>query len=111
MDVDQEKLRSPVDRLKYPKDLVPTIENDDVWLTRAEASEMEQKLRGIAIPIFLGPPTAVGCDGTGFEFQHDHLFFGARLHWWENEPPEWRPFTQAVRRAIKTLDDRREGKR
>src|SRR6266498_727348 len=43
-DLDAEKLRSPIERLRYPKDLSPTIENDTLWLTDAEPGEIEQRI-------------------------------------------------------------------
>jgi len=40
--------------------------------------------------------------------ESDHqLFLGGSLHWWENHPPEWRPFTEAVMRIAATLEARK----
>lgn len=107
-DLDQEKLRSPIERLKYPQNLVPTFECDDLWLTNAEVEQMEQRIRGISVPLYLGRPSLAGCDGTSFEFRYDELFFGAALHWWENYPTEWRPFTEVVTRIVSELEKRRD---
>jgi len=107
-DLDAEKLRSPIERLRYPKDLSPTIENDTLWLTDAEPGEIEQRIRSIAIPLYLGPPSVVGCDGTRFEFQYDALFFGATIHWWEDRPQEWRPFTETLIQIANELEERRQ---
>jgi hypothetical protein len=95
-DLDWEKFRSPVERLKHPKDLTPAIESEVIWLTADEIKEMEQTIRGISIPLYLGHVPIAGCDGTSFEFRYHELFFGTSLHWWENFPTEWRPFTEAV---------------
>jgi len=107
-DVDLEKLRSPVERLKHPRELEPTMHGEIVWLTGEEVAEMEQRIRGIPIPIFLAPPTWAGIDGTGFEFEYNEPFYGVAIHWWEDQPSEWRPFTQTITRIVGELDDRRK---
>ncbi len=102
-DLDYEKFRTPVERLRHPKGLAPTIENEVVWLTDDKVTAMEDSLRGIPVPFYLGRSTVVGCDGTAFEFKYDEVFFGASLHWWENHPAEWRPFIEAVTRIVDEL--------
>ncbi len=106
-DIDAEKLQSPIDRLKYPKELTPTIEEDTVWLGDGEVEEIEQRFGGISIPLYLGKPKVEGLDGTGFEFRYDELFYGASIHWWENHPSEWRPFTEVVTKIVAELEQRR----
>jgi len=105
-ELDGEKLRSPTERLKHPKDLIPTIENEVVWLTADEVKQMEQTIQGISIPLYLGQGSVAGCDGTSFEFRYDEIFFGGSIHWWENFPTEWRPFTEAVVRIATALRER-----
>lgn len=107
-DLDLEKFTSPVERLRHPKDLTPMIEKDVVQLTDDEVKEMEQSIRGISIPLYLGQGSTAGCDGTLFEFKYDELVFGASLHWWENSPTEWRPFTEVVVRIVTSLRERAE---
>ena len=109
-DLDLEKLRSPTERLRYPKDLTPTIQNDVLWLTDGEVEEIEQRIRGISIPVCLGGPSVAGCDGTSFEFRYDEIFFGLSLHWWEHHPSEWRPFTEPVMHIAQELEKRRQRK-
>jgi hypothetical protein len=109
-DLDLKKLKSPVERLKYPKDLPPTIQEDVIWLKDGEVEEIERRIRGISIPFYLGQCTVAGCDGTSFEFLYDELFFGCSLHWWENHPSEWRPFTEVVVRIATELEQRRKEK-
>jgi hypothetical protein len=109
-DLDMEKFKSPVDRLRHPKDLAPTIENDTVLLTGDDIENFVQRIRGISIPFFLGSPSVVGCDGTSFKFHYDELFLGGSLHWWEDRPLEWHPFTDAVMKIAKDLQDRQTAK-
>ncbi len=106
-DLDMEKFKSPLERLRHPKDLVPTIENETVGLTGDDIEEFVQRVRGISIPFFLGSPSVVGCDGTNFKFHYDEFFFGGSLHWWEDRPLEWRPFTEVVRRIAEDLEHRK----
>jgi len=107
-DLDSEKVRSPVERLRYPKDLTPTIESDVVWLTADEVIRMERTIQGISVPLYLGQGSIAGCDGTLFEFRYDEIFFGGSIHWWENFPAEWRPFTDAVVGIVTELRGRKK---
>ena len=109
-DLDLEKLRSPIERLKYPKDLLPTIQNDVIWLTDAEVQSIEQSIRGISIPLYLGQPAMAGCDGTRYEFRYSEMFFGASIHWWEDHPTEWRSFTQTITQIAEDLQNRSKHK-
>ena len=103
-DLDGKKLASPVERLKHPKVLVPTIENMTVDLKVELIQEFENSLEGLSIPIFKGMPSAIGCDGTSYEFSYNKFFYGASLSWWEDHPVEWRPFIRAVLEIIQTLE-------
>jgi hypothetical protein len=107
-DLDLEKLKSPVERVKYPKDLVPTIQDEVVWIPDDFIAKLQSRLCGIAIPFYLGSPKSVGVDGTSFEFQYDQLFYGGSVHWWENHPHEWQPFTNAIKAIAGDLDNLRK---
>jgi hypothetical protein len=107
-DLDMEKLRSPLERLKYPKDLTPTIETDTLWLSEVELEGIQHRIRSVSIPIFLGHVPVAGCDGTSWEFRYDDFMFGASLHWWSNQPPEWRPFIDTVLHIAEELEQRRK---
>ena len=107
-DLDYEKVRTPVDRLSHLKDLAPTIEDDTLWLTDADVEDLQRRIRGISVPLYLAPPTVAGCDGTSFEFRCDEIFYGASLHWWEDQPVEWRPFTEVVVQIASELENRRQ---
>lgn len=106
-DVDLEKFRSHIERLRYPTELAPTIDEETVWLTTEAIAEFEQSIQQISIPFFLGSPSVAGCDGTRYEFFYDQHFLGGSLHWWENHPMEWRPFTEAVMRIAANLEARK----
>jgi hypothetical protein len=109
-DLDYEKVRTPVDRLRHPRDLAPTIEDDTLWLTDADVEDFQRRIRGISVPVYLGPATVAGCDGTSFEFRCDEIFYGASVHWWQDQPAEWRPFTGVVAQIASELESRRKGR-
>lgn len=106
-DLDSEKFRSPVERLKFPKDLAPTIQEEVIHLNDREVEEFERQIGDISVPLYLGQANNFGCDGTRFEFRYDALFYGATLHWWESYPTEWRPFTDTVKSFIAGLERRK----
>lgn len=106
-DLDFEKFRSPLERLKFPKKLSPTIDEESVMLTDSDVAELLEEIRTVLVPVFIDGPTVVGCDGTNYEFRYSEYFFGMTLHWWENHPDEWRPFTDAVMRIEESLQRRR----
>jgi hypothetical protein len=107
-DLDLAKFITPVERLRHPQNLGPTMEGDMLWLTDAEVKDFERRIRGIAVPLYLGPATVAGCDGTRFEFRCDEVLYGVSLHWWEDLPIEWRPFTKVVRQIVAELENRRK---
>src|SRR4051794_35093612 len=59
-DLDSDKLRTPVERLRHPKDLSPTVEDDTLCLADADLEDLQQRIRGISVPLFLGSATVVG---------------------------------------------------
>ncbi len=107
-DLDWEKFRNPVERMKYPTNVTPTIEEEVIGLGESFVEGIKQRLCNIPIPVVLSSPTVIGCDGTSFEFVYDESFFGAALHWWENQPEQWQPFTKAVMQIASDLDAQRK---
>jgi hypothetical protein len=107
-DIDLEKLRTPVERLKHPKDLRPTIESESVQLSDAALQAIEFAIRDVAVPFFVRGPSVVGLDGTRFEFQYSRTCLLASLEWRENHPEEWRPFTDALFAVIEDLEGQRK---
>jgi len=109
-DFDREKLRSPIERLKYPKEIVPTFETDILQLVNSDVEQIEQRIRGIFVPLNIRD-TITGVDGTNFEFHSEELFDGATIRWWHYGPVEWRPFTETIIQFVDELDGRRKAKR
>ena len=93
-DVDVEKLQSPVERLRHPYPLIPTIEVHQLHADPGELSRLAADLANLSLPI--GAPRSVsGVDGVHYEVAieqppHDNaLAAKCRLSWWCQPPVEW----------------------
>ena len=109
-DLDLEKLRAPAGESKDPKEQAPTMQGDVLWLADREIEEIQQRIRGVSVPLYLNQEPMPGADGTSFEFRYDDALFGASLRWWVDSPKEWRPFTDAIMHIVNQLEDRRKAK-
>ena len=106
-DVDLEKFSNPVERLKHPTIFIPTIESEAITLNDGEAEDFQRRIRGVSIPLYLSSAKVLGCDGTSFEFVSNEFFYGVSIRWWEDQPVEWRPFTEAILQIVTELESRR----
>lgn len=105
-DLDLEKLKSPIERLKHPTDLEPTMQGDTIWLTGSEVGSIEQRIGAIPVPLYIGDSSLAGTDGTTFEFHYSRNFFGASIHWWVDQPSDWQPFNHAILQIIEEIRQR-----
>ncbi len=92
-DIDLEKLRTPVERLRRPYPLVPTIEVHELPAHSGELEALAEELAEIELPIGASVGS-VGCDGSTFEVaveQPPHGLGSAscRLSWWCELPAAW----------------------
>jgi hypothetical protein len=102
-DLDQERLRSPVERLRHPYPLVPTIE---VHLLKAPSNDLAtlaSEVNALSLPIG-APPRVGGVDGVTYEVAIEaapFCFFAAkcRLSWWHKPPAEWHELAAWLHRA------------
>ncbi len=95
-DLDLEKLRSPVERLKYPAVLYPTIEVVTLMLDRHIAQGLLAKLAMTQIFI-RAAPDHWGLDGTMFELMvGSYPWAACRFVWWESPPPAWSELKEIV---------------
>ena len=108
-DLDQEKLRTPVERVRHPRRLTPTIE---LHLLPAESSVLEQlalRLSQLSLPIGASPG-AFGIDGTTFEIaieqppHYSPLAAKCRLSWWEKPPTAWGALSEWLSRAEEVFE-------
>jgi len=88
--IDTEKLRTPVERMRFPTRLEPTIEQGSSPLsaeTLSDALDDLAKLQVSALP----PRSVFGTDGTGFDVFAGQGFHSATFRWWNSYPAEWKP--------------------
>ena len=100
--VDYEKLRTPVDRLRHPRTLEPTVRFRSAEIERGVGDQLLQGLGDVQIPA-LPVGRVCGTDGISFE-----LFAATAMHrcdykWWCDQPPEWRPLMEWFDRARRTI--------
>jgi hypothetical protein len=89
MDLDNQTIRSPVERMKRPRPFQPTIEADWVPVELARIEELVARFRSIQVPLAVAQGR-FGCDGVSFELSIGEFFCNARIGWWCNLPDEWR---------------------
>ena len=66
--MDAEKLRDPVERLRHPRQLLPTILESSTVLELDAVTDAIRVLEGIGIPSLRPSEQVVGLDGTQFRF-------------------------------------------
>lgn len=88
LEADLEKFRTPIERLKYPPRLSPTIEN----ISQPASNEFIQKLlvglEAIRLPLQSQSKT-MGLDGTTFELNLYGNSWSVSYCWWDKPPAEW----------------------
>jgi hypothetical protein len=102
-DVDLEKLRTPVERLRHAYPLVPTVEVHQLNATSSDLVRLGAELAALEFPIG-APATACGTDGVMYEVaveQPSLLMLSARcrLSWWHKPPTEWAGLAAWTQRA------------
>ena len=101
-DLDSEKFKTPLERLKHPRTIEPTMETHRVELKTAFVTAARSRLRKIAVPAYTEAET-VGCDGTGYELAFGDAFLGARFTWWEIPPTPLQTLAEESRRILREL--------
>jgi len=103
-DLDLEKLQTPVERLRHPYPLIPTIEVHQLTCASRELARLAAELAAMKLPVG-APASAFGCDGVTFEIaieQPPHyiaLAAKCRLSWWDKPPEGWEALAAWVQRA------------
>ena len=93
-DVDGEKLRTPVERLRHPYPLVPTIEVHELSAPSADLERLAQQLAAVELAIGASPEVG-GVDGVNYEvaIEQPSSCIGqsarCRLSWWCQPPAAW----------------------
>ena len=102
-DLDLEKFRNPVERLKHVRTLNPTIETHRMELNASFVSETCLMLSQIAVPAYAAEKT-VGLDGTSYELAFGNSFSGARFYWWGNPSGHMKALAEATLRITEELE-------
>jgi hypothetical protein len=101
--VDVQVFASPIERLRHPKELLPTIEEKVSEISAAEISSYEASLARLQFRPYLAPSTSVRLDGTNYEFWTDTIDSSFHLAWHEDGPEEWRVQARAIRCILDDL--------
>jgi hypothetical protein len=102
-DLDQEKFSNPINRLRYPKPVTPTIERTGYAVADDLAAGWISRFAGLTLPALI-QTGFVGCDGTAFEFSWGDSFLGARFHWWEQAPAPWTSLGQTFHEVLREFE-------
>lgn len=103
-DLDLEKFRTPLERLKYPATLVPTLESKSSPITAETVEQILDQFRHISLPMWTDNK-ALGLDGTSYEIQLGDGFLLSRFHWWHEQPTEWQQLHLAFHQTIMQLKE------
>jgi hypothetical protein len=103
--VDLEKLRDPVERLKYPRELKPTIEALSTTLEPDLVASVISDLSSISLPSIRPHEGVVGLDGIGYRFSFSQGLFSLDLSWWCDRPETWQDATQRIEEIVSHLEN------
>lgn len=101
---DAEKLRTPVERLRHPRPLAPTIQSTAATIEREQVDRIEASLEHIRIPV-LPSLEVVGLDGTTYELAARGSMHGSEFQWWSHPPEAWSPLVEWWKGTWATLLD------
>lgn len=106
---DEDKFRSPVERLRHPRELPPTIIERTAEISEAQIASVPSPLTETRVPM---PPITepiVVLDGVGFELMIDSLPHRACYRWHSTRTSEYRAlmdcFMQSWDRLAARLGD------
>jgi hypothetical protein len=95
-EVDLEKLRTPVERVKYPRLIEPTVEEDETGLSVKAVNGFAAQISALQSPV-LPQRTHFGLDGTTYEFAFGDDWVGSRFVWWGQVPAGWEGLERLAR--------------
>ena len=103
-EVDAEKFRTPLERLKHPKVLKPTIESSAREVSHDLISDVIHDLKQVSLPCLRPDELMLGTDGTRYRFKADQGYFGIDLSWWCDGPEQWRETIQKLRTTVARVE-------
>ncbi|MBL8084790.1 MAG: hypothetical protein JNN26_19360 [Candidatus Obscuribacter sp.] len=107
-DLDSEKVRTPVERLRHSRPLQPTIELNLLSVPSAELEQLSKELAELKLPIGAASHS-YGIDGTFYEIAIDQSSVYSssakcRLSWWHTPPAQWPGVLEWIKRAAIIFD-------
>ncbi|GAA5484848.1 hypothetical protein [Haloferula sargassicola] len=100
---DFNKLRDPVERLKHPKELKPTIDEASKILDPEDASKVIEDLSAISLTSLRPTEGVLGLDGVGYRFSFSQGYFSLDLSWWCDRPKVWQEATSRIEDVVSRL--------
>ena len=103
-DVDLEKFRSPVERLKHPRPLMPTIKRKQVPLDRSVTESAIARFTSLQIPVWYQSAPTISLDGVGYEIAFSDHGVSVRYKWSNDPPDAWQPLSEAMHETIRQFE-------
>jgi len=100
---DFDKLRDPVERLRHPKDLLPTIEEVSTIVDPSIVAQVTEHLSAVSLPSIRPTEGVLGLDGIGYRFSFSQGYFSLDLSWWCDRPDIWRAATKQIEDIVSQL--------
>jgi hypothetical protein len=104
-DIDLEKFRDPVTRLKYPAVLSPTIQFATSEVDDSFAKSSLDFLGALRLPLYTRDES-ISLDGTMYEVALGSYLATTTFRFHEDCPPQWQELKDWVSRWIADLDDK-----
>jgi len=103
-DLDIEKFRTPVERLRHPRHLEPMLEENKLELRPDEVEALESEIKHLYLAA-RPERRRLGLDGTSYEMAFGDHWSGSRFNWWEQAPEAWEGL-ERLTQMILTIGDR-----
>ena len=104
-DTDLDKLRDPIERLRHPKLLKPTIEEINKQISKDKVDQITSSLSRIPLPSLLPNENTIGFDGTRYRFSFDQGYYSLDLQWWCDYPKAWKSTIDDINNIISELEE------
>jgi len=103
-DEDVKKFLTPIERLKHPRTLTPTVENGRVELDGKFVEDVMRRFETASIPAFIAEHI-IGADGESYELTIGSHFLEAKYSWWVSPPAGWVSLGRIVRDVLRHLNE------
>ncbi len=103
VDIDGPKFRSPVERLRYPRPMRPTIEVTRITIDGDWLQSRIETLRALSIAAMPLHDT-IGLDGVTYELHFNAGFFHGRYEWFVHPSGGWEPLGEWMDETLEGLE-------